>query len=423
MDGITDLATRLWLRLSSGIAQAFTPFLRVTEDYPVHRIPPCFSPAQERSWGLTVRPQLMGSCPDTLGRFIRHLLQDHDLVDINMGCPAPKVVGNNGGSGLIRCHKNLSSFLQRLFDQIPPGRVSVKTRLGFNHSTEAEDLVGILASFPIAELTLHGRTRAQRYQGQSDWLHIGRLSAQLNIPCAGSGDITSAERLSAAHAQAPSVGRILIGRGLLRNPWLGHEIRDNKPVSISVKTLSSALKTFFLINRIVIGHRAEGHRQTFLPDGLTERLQPLLMLGSTSGRQAEVWSEALSILLPFSPLTEASSRAALCRLKMLWSYLFTSLHPRFAEASLLRAPSPESFFLELHRIAAERSTQHRSALETSWPHHTKQHEHTGTGGTSGDGDDGLESLLCASHWDWRYAGEARPTGPLPTSKNSVEAPQ
>ena len=378
MDGVTDLAMRLWLALVGAPPFAVTPFLRVTSDYPTGRIPLDFCPPEERDLGLEVRPQLMGSCPATLARFANHLLQTHDTVDINMGCPAPRVVGHSGGSALIRCHASLSAFMDRLFDRVPPGRVSIKTRLGFDSADEADNLVGILVSFPLAELTLHGRTRSQRYGGRADWPVIGRLAADAPVSVAGSGDVTSVEKLQEVRRLAPCARRIFIGRGLLRNPWMSHEVAAGGPVRIPLETLIEALRCFVLVNQILMPKRLDHLTIGPLIRCLAGIRQDLFKSGCNSMHQ-QYWQTIRQFLELERNDLDATASASCSRLKMLWSYLFTSLPGTLNTTSLLRARSAAEFFEELSHAAQESS--HCGASEIQ--------------------------IRANPEWDWRFAGQGR----------------
>ncbi len=382
MDGVTDLPMRLWLGLTSAPLAAITPFLRITDDFPVHRMPAMYCPPGEETLGMSVRPQIMGSCPKALGRFVHHLLKTHAVVDINMGCPAPKVVGNMGGSGLIRCQKALRTFLERLFDNLPPGRVSIKTRLGFDDPSEAQDLLGLLGSFPLSEITLHGRTRAQKYRGQCDWSHIGQLAQQQTVAMAGSGDIVSAHSLGLAATRAPHVQRFLIGRGLLRNPWLGHEIRSGRAQVLDPKVLAAALRTFVTINNIVLSAHYDSNDPAATLEILFQRLSEL-RLSEKSSVEELYWQEAEALLEEgWAPHRSAVHLGTLGRLKMLWNYVYTSLPSRFASPAILRSRSYDEFFSELERA-------HNQHPEAS------------------DGRNLPFLIQACSSWDWKFSGEGR----------------
>jgi tRNA-dihydrouridine synthase len=392
MDGITDLAMRVWISLTSKPDFAFTPFFRVTAEFPFGRIPKLLWHGAEGRLGYRVRTQLMGSCPDTLARFAVHFLESQEAIDINMGCPAPQVVGHKGGSALIRCHLELKHFMDRLFSLVPPDRVSIKTRLGFESPDEFEDLASLIARYPILELSLHGRTRPQRYRGRSDWQRIGQAAAKINKPMVGSGDIVSHLSLQHAMATAPQVSRFMIGRGLLRNPWLIHEIRDGKPVSLSPTTLQAALKVYLRLNALLSPKKHS--TQTgfdWHPNHIIDLILESQSLHPNS-RQADFWTSLLDKLNGMASDNSNLNQSAvnLSRLKMLWSYLFTSLPVTFSDVSILRSKSEDDFF----GAFAAMVTKHNQSMQA---------ESSRSLGSQ-------EAEVTLNHnpgWDWRFAGEAR----------------
>lgn len=142
-----------------------------------------------------------------------------DLVDINCGCPAPKVVRRGGGAQLMRTPEVLSEILRaiRRAVSIP---VTVKIRAGWDDSTRnAIDFARMAEDAGAAMLAIHGRTRLQLYSGEADWDLVGEVHRRLSIPVVGSGDVVDAEdalrRLAGGYADG-----VMIGRAAIANPWI-----------------------------------------------------------------------------------------------------------------------------------------------------------------------------------------------------------
>lgn len=142
-----------------------------------------------------------------------------DVVDINCGCPAPKVVRRGGGAQLMRTPEQLRDIVRavRRAVSIP---VTVKIRAGWDDQTRnAVEVARMVEDEGAAMLAVHGRTRLQLYSGESDWDLIGEVKSRLSIPVLGSGDVTDAHgalaRLRGGYADG-----VMVGRGAIANPWI-----------------------------------------------------------------------------------------------------------------------------------------------------------------------------------------------------------
>jgi len=144
-----------------------------------------------------------------------------DGIDLNLGCPSPKVVGSGHGSALLKDPCASAKMMEALVKavNIP---VSVKMRLGFYDDTNILSTVKTFESAGIASVAIHGRTTKQAYRGQANWEPIYRVKEESNIPVLGNGDVTSA---TIAVKKLQNLDGMMIGRASLRNPWIFRQCR------------------------------------------------------------------------------------------------------------------------------------------------------------------------------------------------------
>ncbi|MBP1759481.1 MAG: tRNA-U20-dihydrouridine synthase [Firmicutes bacterium] len=164
--------------------------------------------------------QLFGTDPETMARAALLAVESSaNIIDINMGCPAQKIVKNGEGSALLkdlpRAQAIASAVVQAV--NVP---VTVKIRLGWNDKEiVALELAKGLESVGVQMLTVHARTREQFYSGHADWKWIGRVKKAVKIPVIGNGDVFKPEDAARLIEQTECDG-VMIGRGALGNPWL-----------------------------------------------------------------------------------------------------------------------------------------------------------------------------------------------------------
>ncbi len=178
--------------------------------------------------------QLYGVEPVTTAAAVRILVGENraDHIDLNFGCPAPKVTRKGGGSALpwkldlfrelVSCAVEASRQASQDRDaQVP---ITAKIRLGVDESHSTfRDAAAIAAGEGIVGLTLHARTMAQHYSGHADWERIGELVAQTNLPVLGNGDVFDVDDADAVMARTGCVG-VAVGRGCQGRPWLFHDL-------------------------------------------------------------------------------------------------------------------------------------------------------------------------------------------------------
>ena len=181
--------------------------------------------ARERPFSL----QLFGSDPELMADMAKKIEdRPFDILDINMGCPVPKVVNNGEGSALMK-QPLLAGRIIEAMAKATKKPVTVKIRKGFDDSCiNAPEIAHIAQESGAAAVAVHGRTREQYYHGKADWDIIRRVKETVSIPVIGNGDIDSPEAARAMMAQTGCDG-IMIGRGLQGNPWLISQILQDRP--------------------------------------------------------------------------------------------------------------------------------------------------------------------------------------------------
>lgn len=173
--------------------------------------------------------QIFGSDKDTIRKTIEKLNQqeDIDIIDINMGCPAPKLVKNGDGAGLLLDLKKVEEIIKEA-TSVSRKPITVKTRKGFNDDIiTAVEVAKICEKYGVAMITIHGRTREQYYSGVADLDIIKKVKESVKIPVIGNGDITDVESAKKMFEYTGCDG-IMIARGAQGNPWIFKSILDGK---------------------------------------------------------------------------------------------------------------------------------------------------------------------------------------------------
>jgi nifR3 family TIM-barrel protein len=168
--------------------------------------------------------QLFGSNPDTLAEAAR-IIQDtgFDTIDLNLGCPAKRVVGCNGGSGLLRDLPKIATIFRAIRSAVSIP-FTVKFRMGWNdQQIVCVDLARIAEAEGLNAVALHARTREQGYSGQAQWQWIAAIKQAVRIPVIGNGDIRTPEDAAAMIAET-NCDAVMIGRAAPANPWIFRQI-------------------------------------------------------------------------------------------------------------------------------------------------------------------------------------------------------
>lgn len=190
-----------------------------------------FSPEE-----VPIAVQIFGHEPEIMAKVCDYFNDNEDicLIDINMGCPAPKIVKNGEGSALMKDPK-LASEIVKAVKASTNKPVTVKFRKGYDEENiNAVEFGKIMEEAGADCITVHGRTRKQMYEGKADWEIIRRVKEAVSIPVIGNGDVFTPED-ALRIVETTNCDGIMIGRGALGNPWIFKQIQqklNGEPVSI-----------------------------------------------------------------------------------------------------------------------------------------------------------------------------------------------
>ena len=227
MEGITNYIYRNAHAKHFGVMDKYyTPFLSLHKEKEFnHKEMQEILP--EHNEGLGVIPQVLTNSPEDFLRGAEKLRAiGYREININMGCPSATVVTKSKGAGMLAEPEKLERFLDEIFEKAPM-EISIKTRLGMEDTKEWVKLLQIYNKYPIKELIVHARVRADFYQNKPNLEAVSdALKNSLN-PICYNGDIFTVDNFRDLTKTFPNIDNIMIGRGLLSNPFLAEEIYNN----------------------------------------------------------------------------------------------------------------------------------------------------------------------------------------------------
>jgi tRNA-dihydrouridine synthase B len=218
MAGMTDTAFRRLVKRKGGCGLVVTEM--VSSEGLVRGIDRTLEYAEYTEEERPVSIQIFGGDPAVMADAAQIVeSMGADVVDVNMGCPVPKIAKHNAGCSLMREPGHAASVI-RAMTQAVGIPVTVKMRSGWNdQQVNAPHLAQLVEDAGASALAVHGRTAAQSYTGESDWSLIADVASRVRIPVFGSGDCVEANQV-VSRLRDSGVAGVLIGRGALRNPWI-----------------------------------------------------------------------------------------------------------------------------------------------------------------------------------------------------------
>jgi len=223
MAGMTDTAFRRLVKRHGGCGLVVTEM--VSAEGLVRGIDRTLEYAEYTEEERPISIQIFGGDPDKMAAAAQIVEgMGADIVDVNMGCPVPKIAKHNAGCSLMREPAHAASVIGAMAKavKIP---VTVKMRAGWNDDDRnAPTLARMVQDAGAAAIAVHGRTAAQSYSGLADWDLVTRIASEMTIPVFGSGDCIEPQQI--VDRLRSGVGGVLVGRGVLRNPWILAQAAD-----------------------------------------------------------------------------------------------------------------------------------------------------------------------------------------------------
>jgi tRNA-dihydrouridine synthase B len=230
MQDVTDLAFMGVIAHYGAPDYFFTEFFRVHAQSRLEKH--ILRSIDENATGRPVFAQLIGEDLGHLERSAQELLR-HDVagIDLNLGCPAPKVYRKNVGGGLLREPEKVGQILAHL-RAIVPGLFTVKMRIGFDGTQHFDRLLDLINEHRVDLLSVHGRTVKEMYRSEVHYDYIAHAVRRVHCPVLANGNVTSAVRAQSVLTATRAAG-VMVGRHAIRNPWIFRQCREQlagKPV-------------------------------------------------------------------------------------------------------------------------------------------------------------------------------------------------
>jgi tRNA-dihydrouridine synthase len=223
--GITDHIYRtLFVAYFGGVDKLYTPFFTAIHKTDAKNLQGAELHPDKNDTSILV-PQILSNDGAEMLRFANFCARiGYKEINLNMGCPFPRVARKKRGSGLLPFPDLIDKILFEYFEN-PPIKLSIKCRLGYQESNEINELIPIFNQYPLHEVIIHARTGKQIYKGIANQVAFITIKNQFSKVPAYNGDIFSNEQFNHLQALMPNVDHFMLGRGLLADPFLAAEIK------------------------------------------------------------------------------------------------------------------------------------------------------------------------------------------------------
>ena len=294
--GITDAPFRnVFKRHFGGIDKFYTPFFTGIhkEDHAKNlqgeEIDPRCNDVE------TLTPQILSTDAEEILRFAKQCKElGYKEINLNMGCPFPRVANKKRGCGLLPYPNKVEALLEGVFEQIGDMKFSVKCRLGYFNPEEIDAIIPIFNRFPLSELIIHPRIGKQLYKGEADVEQFKALIPYINAPLVYNGDIFSVDsfkRISEAvrfdrFNDHKTVNDFMLGRGILTNPFLAEDIK----ASVIARRNDEAIQTNTLDCHTSLAMTRTERLHAYVIDLFDDRLHHAGGSPKVLGRMKELWS-------------------------------------------------------------------------------------------------------------------------------------
>jgi tRNA-dihydrouridine synthase B len=262
MAGMTDTAFRRLVKRKGGCGLVVTEM--VSSEGLVRGIDRTLEYAEYTEEERPVSIQIFGGDPEKMAAAAQIVEgMGADIVDVNMGCPVPKIAKHNAGCSLMREPEHAATVIGAMAKAVSIP-VTVKMRAGWNDaSRNAADVARRVRDAGAAAITIHGRTAEQSYSGSADWGFVSDIAAGLGIPVFGSGDCIEPEHI-VDRLSSTAVSGVLVGRGVLRNPWILAQAADlaagRRPRAVTLQERGEFLLEYIALLQTERLHESDGFR-------------------------------------------------------------------------------------------------------------------------------------------------------------------
>ena len=237
MQDVTDLPFMRVIAHYGAPDYFFTEFFRVhAQSRPEKHI---LRSITENQTGRPVFAQLIGEHVADMVRTVKELLQYPIAgIDLNMGCPAPKIYKKNVGGGLLRDPAKVDELIGHLRDAVP-GLFTVTMRIGFDSTENYGRILALINKHGVNLLSVHGRTVKEMYRSEVHYDYIGIAARTVQCPVLANGNVTSAAKAATVLTETGAAG-VMVGRHAIRNPWVFRQIRENFGGPVSRRSANGA---------------------------------------------------------------------------------------------------------------------------------------------------------------------------------------